>query len=42
MTNAFEEVWKTHKLDQVSPRMAAYMVALNRIVEAKKLRGIFP
>jgi glutamate dehydrogenase/leucine dehydrogenase len=42
MTDAFEEVWETYKLKKVSPRMAAYMVALGRIVETKKLRGIFP
>lgn len=42
MTAAFNEVWKTHKLKDVSLRMSAYMVAMNRIVETKKLRGIFP
>lgn len=42
MGKAFEEVWKTYEDNQVSIRMAAYMVALNRIVETKKIRGIFP
>jgi glutamate dehydrogenase/leucine dehydrogenase len=39
---AFEEVWKVHIDDRVSMRMAAYMVALQRVVTAKKLRGAFP
>ncbi|MBU2702669.1 glutamate dehydrogenase/leucine dehydrogenase [Sporomusaceae bacterium BoRhaA] len=39
---AFEEVWKVHVDNHVSMRMAAYMVALKRVVTAKKLRGVFP
>ncbi len=39
---AFEEVWKVHVDNKVSMRLAAYMVALNKIVKAKKLRGVFP
>lgn len=42
LTDAFEQVWKTYEEKQVSFREAAYMVALNRIVETKKIRGIFP
>ncbi len=42
MTNAFNAVWEIYKEKNVSLRMAAYMVALNRIVETKKIRGIFP
>jgi glutamate dehydrogenase (NAD(P)+) len=42
MKRAFEEVWKTHVESAVPLRMAAYMVALNRVVKAKKLRGVFP
>ncbi len=42
ITRAFAEVWKVHEDKQVSFRMAAYMVALKRIVETKNIRGIFP
>jgi glutamate dehydrogenase (NAD(P)+) len=42
MKKAFTEVWAVHIEKQVPLRMAAYMVALNRIVQAKKLRCIFP
>lgn len=42
MKRSFEEVWKVHVEKDVSMRMAAYMVALDRVVKAKKLRGIFP
>lgn len=39
---AFEEVWQVSVDNHVSMRMAAYMVALKRVVTAKKLRGVFP
>lgn len=42
MKKAFEEVWQVHIEKEVSIRIAAYMVALSRVVNAKKLRGIFP
>lgn len=42
MKKAFTEVWDTHTEKNVPLRMAAYMVALRRIVQAKKLRCIFP
>ena len=42
MKRAFEEVWLVHCEKNVSMRMAAYMVALDRVVKAKKLRGVFP
>lgn len=42
MRRAFEEVWQVHAEKAVPLRMAAYMVALNRVVKAKKLRGVFP
>jgi len=42
LTDAFEQVWQTYEDKKVSFREAAYMVALNRIVETKKIRGIFP
>jgi len=42
MDRAFEEVWRTSMANSVPLRMAAYMVALGRVVQAKKLRGVFP
>lgn len=42
MKKSFEEVWQVHKEKNVTLRMAAYMVALERVAKAKKIRGIFP
>jgi glutamate dehydrogenase/leucine dehydrogenase len=42
MKKAFDEVWEVSRAKKTSLRMAAYMVALNRVVKAKKIRGIFP
>ncbi len=42
MTRSFEQVWSVHEEKGVSLRMASYMVALNRLVQADKLRGVFP
>lgn len=42
MEKAFQEVYEKSEQHKVSLRVAAYMVALERLVYAKKLRGIFP
>lgn len=42
MRKAFEDVWKVHKQKEVSLRMAAYMVSLERVARAKNIRGMFP
>lgn len=42
MKKAFTEIWDIHIEKQVPLRMAAYMVAVNRIVKAKKFRCVFP
>ena len=42
MCNAFETVWATHIEKKVSLRVSAYMIALQKLVTAKKTRGIFP
>lgn len=42
MQRAFNDVWKIAQEKQVSMRMAAYMLALERVVKASKARGIFP
>lgn len=42
ISRAFDEVWAVQQKDDVTPRMAAYMVALKRLVAAKRFRPIFP
>ena len=42
MIKAFDGVWSMHQQEKVTLRMAAYMVALERVVKTKKIRGIFP
>ena len=42
MIRAFNEVWAAANQHAATMRMGAYMVALNRIAKAKKIRGIFP
>ena len=40
MKKAFEDVWKISKEKSVPMRMAAYMVAIDRVVKVFKLRGV--
>jgi glutamate dehydrogenase/leucine dehydrogenase len=42
MTRAFYEVYETAKKYNVHMRTAAYILAVNRVAEATRLRGIFP
>jgi glutamate dehydrogenase (NAD(P)+) len=42
MRKAFEAVYDIHKEKSSSLRMGAYMIALRKLAEAKKFRGIFP
>jgi glutamate dehydrogenase/leucine dehydrogenase len=42
MKRAFNDVWQVHLEKNLPLRMAAYMVALERVVRAKKIRGVFP
>ena len=42
MIRSFNEVWKIKTDSNVSLRMAAYMLSVDRVVKAKKIRGIFP
>lgn len=42
MDRAFDEVWSIMDEHHTSCRMAAYMLAVRRMVEAAKLRGIWP
>jgi glutamate dehydrogenase (NAD(P)+) len=39
MTDAFDSVWKTRENARVHMRLAAYMVSVQRVAEACKLRG---
>lgn len=42
MIRSFNEVWDKAKEKETTLRMGAYMVAIGRIVKAKKIRGVFP
>jgi glutamate dehydrogenase/leucine dehydrogenase len=42
MINAIEEVYALAAKKGLSMRTAAYALALKRLVQAKKIRGIFP
>jgi len=42
MLKAFKEVWEKSVQKTVSLRCAAYLVALERISEVYRFRGIFP
>ena len=42
MIRAFNEVWEKMHIKGSTMRMGAYMVALERLAEAKRIRGIFP
>ena len=42
MIRAFNEVWTKTIDNDTTMRMGAHMVALDRIVKAKKIRGVFP
>lgn len=39
---AFNEVWEKMRSKKTTMRMGAYIVALERLVDAKRIRGIFP
>jgi glutamate dehydrogenase (NAD(P)+) len=42
MSRSFQEVYEIHRKHQVNMRTAAYILAIDRVAEAKRLRGIFP
>ena len=39
---SFEEVFKTHQKEDVDMRRAAYLLAVDRVAEAVRVRGIYP
>ena len=42
LDEAFCDVWNLSQEKQESLRTAAYLIAVKRVVEAKKIRGVFP
>ncbi len=42
ITKAFQETWQLAQAEKVSPRQAAIMLAVGRIVEGIELRGVYP
>jgi len=42
MVRAFESVWNMHNEKKIDMRQAAYMVAIQRVAEAYRWRGIYP
>lgn len=42
MIRAFNEVWDKKSENNTTMRMGAYMVAIDRMVRAKRIRGVFP
>ena len=42
LTRSFDEVYALAESKSVSMRISAYMVALDRVVSARRIRGIFP
>lgn len=42
MIRAFNEVWDDSVKNRISLRMSAYKLAIDRVVKAKKIRGVFP
>ncbi|MGN1059222.1 MAG: glutamate dehydrogenase, partial [Clostridia bacterium] len=42
MTRAFKAVYDIAQEHNTTLRMGAYLIAIRRVVEAKKLRGIWP
>jgi len=42
MERAFEEVYRISQEEKVSMRQAANMLAVSRVAEATRLRGLYP
>ena len=40
--NAFDEVWNLHTERGIDPRLAAHTIAVARVADAQKLRGLYP
>jgi glutamate dehydrogenase (NAD(P)+) len=42
MKRAFHEVYETSKIHKTDMRTAAYVLAVGRVAEATRVRGLFP
>lgn len=42
MIRAFSDVWDGAENDRITLRLSAYKLAVDRVVKAKKIRGVFP
>ena len=42
MVESFNDVYDIHQKENVNMRMAAYMLALTRVADATRTRGVFP
>jgi glutamate dehydrogenase (NAD(P)+) len=42
VTRAFNDTWETHRRREVSMRLAAYGIAVERVAEATTTRGLYP
>ena len=42
MLKAFDDVWRLSDEHEVEPRLAAHALAIGRVAEATRTRGIFP
>jgi glutamate dehydrogenase/leucine dehydrogenase len=42
LVRAFDEVWRTAAEHQVAPRLAAHLLAVGRVAEATRSRGLYP
>ena len=42
LDRAFDEVWDLHTERGIDPRLAAHTIAVGRVAEAQRLRGIYP
>jgi glutamate dehydrogenase (NAD(P)+) len=39
---AFDDVWGLHAARDIDLRLAAHTIAVTRVAEAQKLRGLYP
>lgn len=39
---AFDEVWRVAAERAISPRLAAHVLAVGRVAEATRMRGLYP
>ena len=42
LLKTFDKVWETAGRENLSLRMASFVLALEKVCEAKRIRGIFP